>query len=73
MSDYVVTIERRERNPRYVAPPNSQESGCYNRDQRTPEQVEFFLTRVLLVTLGEAEYEAVKRAIVTHWNDKQTP
>lgn len=71
MSDYVLTVERLDRNPHYLAPPSSHYA--YGRDERTPEQVEFFNTRVLTVTLDDAEYEAVKRGVITSWNAEVKP
>lgn len=67
MADYEITITRSERNPEYQPPRMSLDYG-HGYDTRTPDQQrEFNERRVVTATLTDAEYEAVKKALVIHW------
>ena len=71
MSEYVLTIERREPNPNYAPPPARElYMSAYDqpKDDRTPDQREYYLTRVLSATLDAAEYETVKQAVIAAWD-----
>ena len=60
---YEFTITRRLPNPKYV-----QQASDYSYDRRDADQRErWLLERAITVTLSDAEYEVVKRALIEHW------
>lgn len=67
MADYEITVTRREPNPDYK--PFVQKPYYSERDERQSNEIEFHLTRLMVATLTEAEYDVVKRALIQHWSE----
>lgn len=69
MADYELTITRAEKNPFYKDPPKRSQYDHYNepRDEREPHEREYETRRIVTAVLTEAEYVAIKRALIEHW------
>jgi hypothetical protein len=64
MADYVLSIQRRERNPDYKPEPMH----GYGRDDREPNEREFYLSqRAMEVTLTESEFDVIKHGLIEYW------
>lgn len=61
MAEYEITIVRRVPNPEYQS---CQPFGYRESRQEQQQYTEF---RTLNAALTEAEYEAVKQALIAHW------